>query len=378
MNRRIYFIGGFDPRGAAHYYRLYKEELEKQSQLNMSMSTVGKRQRDSALFSSWRVSSLWDKKESHCEYIFLSWDDIVRKNWTTSIWLLMFKAFAMYRWHMRSNLLKRFKLAGRGPFLCVVLPLIYLSASAILAITLALCSASFIYSITDSWLFSALMFALVMMATYYLTVLAGIKTGIWWVLRTCLFLSSWGRDGNLELDARAEEFAAKIIADNKEFPVDEVLLIGHCVGSLLSISVMANILKKNHESLIDKLKFITLGQCIPYLSYQTSAIKFRQELTLVSKNENFPWLNVVARADPICFDQVNPAIYDNFNTVDIKWPKKYLIKPYEMYHPERYKKLKRNKFRIHFQYIMSSDLFNEYDYFKLTSGLQFAMINPNN
>ena len=46
-----------------------------------------------------------------------------------------------------------------------------------------------------------------------------------------------------------------------------------------------------------------------------------------------------------------------------------------MFEPAVYEKLKQDRFRIHFQYIMAADLPTDYDYFRWTAGSRY-LVDP--
>ena len=367
-NIRVYFISGFDPRGAAFYHRLYREESKKQSHLNGAKIETGKRKRNNGLFNSWEINAQWKSGTVKTDYRFLCWDDIVRKNWIASLGALITKSASMYLWHIRTGQLKKIKEAGNGPYASCLLPLVFVLSSFLVASIIALITGWLLQSLLGNIFISSAsaILSIIMLALWAKRL--GNKFGVWWILQTYLFLSIWGKKDVSALESRLEQFAQQIINDDQESPTEEILLIGHCVGTLLSVSVLAQILKKNQQSLAGKLKLITLGQCIPYISYQTTATRFRQDLTAVVENEYFPWFDFGARADPLCFQQVDPAFAQDMAIQNRYWPIRFTVKPFNMYSPEAYKSIKKNKLRIHFQYLMSSELLTEYDYFKITTG----------
>ena len=79
--RRVHYISGFDPRGAAYYHRLFREEACKQGCLNKAQIHVGSRSRLNANVTRWEVSSKWDGELVHTDYQFMHWDDFVRRHW---------------------------------------------------------------------------------------------------------------------------------------------------------------------------------------------------------------------------------------------------------------------------------------------------------
>jgi len=147
-----------------------------------------------------------------------------------------------------------------------------------------------------------------------------------------------------------------------------VILIGHSVGSILAVSVLARVLGKSAENRIPNMTFVTLGQCIPLISLIPGAASFRLDLKTLAEYPDVPWLDMAARADALCFSQVNPVEFSGIDSPGVKWPKMQVVRPFKMFSPEKYKRLKRNKLRLHFQYLMSSELQTDYDYFLMTAG----------
>ena len=79
--RIVFYFSGFDPRGARHYYQLYRTEAEKQARLAGYDIEIGKRERIDDHLLRWPVA--WQDGETRVEtdYVFGEWDDIVRRFW---------------------------------------------------------------------------------------------------------------------------------------------------------------------------------------------------------------------------------------------------------------------------------------------------------
>lgn len=376
--RKVYFLSGFDPRGAAFYHRLFREESKKQSRLNGSKVITEKRKRNDALFNSWEISSQWGSASVTTDYRFLCWDVIIRENWIESFPDLIKKALAMYLLDIKNGLFKKFKAVAKSPFVSSILPLVFLIVSLSIALCIAAGSGLALYTLIGNQITSYTISILIFVTLMYWAKKLGDKLGVWWILQTYLFLSTWGKKENSSLKICLEQFAQLIITDDQESPADEILLIGHCVGALLSVSVMAQIIKQNQPSLAGKLKLITIGQCIPYVSYQTTATKFRQDLTSVVENKEFPWVDFGARIDPLCFAQADPAYAHGMPIKERLWPTRFTVKPYNMFSPPAYETLKKSRLRLHFQYLMSSDLLTDYDYFRITTGSEILEVSEKN
>jgi len=373
FNKRIYYISGFDPRGARFYHRLFREEAKKSTTLSGAEIDTGRRKVLDKLITQWQVDSVWDGKSYITDYRFMTWDDVMKRYWISNVWILILKSIPMFFNHIKIRLFPKFKKAGRGPYFCSIYPLVFGSLSLLISALVG----SLIY-ILVFWVFSQVWLAtfLSLLSGYFLVryaVRLGESLNVWWILQTYFFISQWSENPLPELEERMRQFAERIIQDQAENPLDEIILVGHCVGSMLAVEVMANIANLKHNGLVGKLSVLTLGQCIPYLSYAPKAAHFRKSLQQFANNKRFHWFDMGAKADPLCFQEVNPALAEGITLEDKNVPYRFIVRPYNMFSAEKYNALKKNKLRMHFQYLMAADIKTDYDYFEIVTG-PFAKI----
>ena len=368
LNKRIYYISGFDPRGARFYHQLFKEESKKSELLSgASISTTRRKVVDQHV-TNWQIDSIWNGVSYKIDYRFMNWDDVIKHYWLSNVWLLIFKSIPMYFNHLKIRLFPKFKKAGRGPYICIIYPLVFCLLSLFLTVLTGFLL-YFLVSYISNFVILAVLTSVAGM--YYFSKFMlhiGDKFNVWWILQTYLFLSLWMQNPLPELETKLKAFAKKIVQEQEDFSVDEVIVVGHCFGSLLVVQMMAELLNLNHDKLKNKLTVVTLGQCIPYLSYAPSASHFREKLQAFANNKFYSWFDMGARADMLCFQQVNPAKAEGVRLESDAVPNQFVVKPFEMFSPERYKVIKKNKMRIHFQYLMAADLKNEFDYFEIVTG----------
>lgn len=368
FNKRIYYISGFDPRGARFYHQLFRDESKKSEQTSGATISTGKRKVLDQHITQWQVDSTWDGVPYKVDYRFMAWDDVIKHYWISNIWMLILKSIPMYFNHLKIRLFPKFKKAGRGPYICIIYPLVFVSLTTLATALIGFFLFVFAFKLSEITFLSIAISALGMYLFVKSAIRMGEKWNVWWILRTYFFLSLWIQRPLPELESKLKAFAERIVQDQKESAVDEVVIVGHCFGSMLAVQVMANILSLNHDELKNKLNVMTLGQCIPYLSYAPAASHFREKLEAFANNKHYPWFDMGARADPLCFQQVNPAIAEGVNLSSDKVPYQFVVKPYEMFSDGKYKELKRNKMRIHFQYLMAADIKTDFDYFEIVTG----------
>ena len=374
FNKRIYYLSGFDPRGARFYHRLFREESKKSAALSGAKIETGKRKVLDNDISQWQIDSVWQGQSYKVDYRVMTWDEVMKFYWIRNVWMLILKSIPMYFNHIKIRLFPKFKKAGRGPYFCSIYPLVFCSLSLLLS-----AAVGFLIYIMISGLFSQFWLALVLavLAAFYViqyAVRLGESLNVWWILQTYYFISIWQEKPLPELEVKLQLFAERIIQDQLENPVDEIILVGHCVGSMLAIEVMSRIINLDYHCLKGRLSVMTLGQCIPYLSYAPKAIHFRQALQQFANSRMFPWFDMGAKADPLCFQLVNPALAEGIVGVDESVPYRFVVRPYNMFSAAKYKELKKNKLRMHFQYLMAADIKTDFDYFEIVTG-PFAKIN---
>lgn len=364
--RKVYFISGFDPRGAAYYHRLYKEEAKKQSVLNCIDIEVGARRKIASHQYQWAIKSVINQQCVNTEYSYLGWDDIVREHWETNGAKLIGQTAKGYWRFTACGALGRIRKLYRGPFYSGIYPILFLFIAILISLIFGGLLADLLIATSFPFLVVGAVCLASMFACYYLAWKIADYIGVLWLLRTNLFVYFWGESTPNKLSERVEIFAKKIVNEQIKSPYDEIILIGHSVGSIVAVSVLARALALSAEKL--NLSLVTLGQCIPVLSLIPSAASFRQDLKTLALQPNIPWLDVVARADPLCFAEVNPISVSGIDSPSVQWPKQQIMRPFKMFSPQQYNRIKRNKLRLHFQYLMSSEYQTDYDFFLLTAG----------
>jgi hypothetical protein len=366
--RRVHYISGFDPRGARFYHRLYREESAKQAPHMGARLEIGERRRLNAQVSTWSIQGSWENLSVHTDYQFMSWDDLVRQHWDSSMWKVAAKIFpALFRslgWQGFCGV----RAASRNAWRSAIFPFCYLVLLA--GLISALVAAVGAMAFQAGWIVGLVAQALATAGIGALGLKFADQIGVFWVARTFMFLATWGHPPHLvSLDQRAKDMADHIVGQQQASPVDEVLIVGHSVGAMLAVSVVAHILEKSRtEPLPAGLQLLTLGECIPYLSLVPTAAAFRRELQKVASDSSIPWNDVTIPADPLCFFKVDPVAASRLTPSVPPKPNLLTARIFRMFSAKTYAKLRWNKLRIHFQYLMASELPNEYDYFLLTAG----------
>ena len=374
--RHVFFISGFDPKGASYYHALHTAEADKQDAVTGTQSTVGQRVRDAQGNSWWTISSVpADPIKAPCEttYEFCRWDDIVRKHWPRSAWRLLADLVFAYSLIIRSGGIVTTWHLSRKTLVGLAYPLVVIGGCLGLATLLSAWAGLALAQSGTPWLVATAaglgLMALGLWATHKLEA----KLNSTWLVRIFSFTGRHACGQLPELDARLDALAEKI-ADKLRSPVagnvDEVLVVGFSVGSILSVSSVARALTGVDLPARPALSLMTLGHCIPMLGLLPQAASFRDELKVLAAESTLRWIDFSSLTDWGSFAMVDPVHACRITLPDGQKYNPTMRSPrfHTQFAAATYDKLRRNKRRIHMQYLMAGELPSDYDYFAITAG----------
>jgi Lipase (class 3) len=359
--RQVFYLSGFDPRGAAFYHRLYQEESALQVKLLRANIEVSPRTRQSNLVNQWTVKADWSEPiatQTNTDYFFLNWDDIVRQYWEANLLKLAWISIPSYWQYMRCGAFSNIQKNHRGPFFSAIYPMLILFLLVLASAFLGLLVASFI---SQPVIAGAVGLAFTAACLNYGAKLIN-QWGVFWLLRTYLFVFRMGLDNSAMMLERLDDFVKFIKQTQLENPADEILLVGHSVGTIMAVHLAA-MYAEQHPNLATKIKLITLGQCIPLLSGMPQATLFNQHFNQLQNQAESSWVDYVARADSLAFCDEQHLLKPEPRQPSIR-----VVRFFNMFEPKRYEQIKKNKLRLHFQYIMATEKLGDYDYFSITAG----------
>lgn len=365
VKRNVFYLSGFDPRGASFYHRLYKEESAKQASLLNAEIKVGPRSRQDKHVNHWIIKSNFHHFQPpqivETDYFFLNWDDIIRAHWEPSLYKLIFTSFINYWRYYRCGAFAKIRQYYKKPFLSALYPWLYLILLTIFSLLFGYSVAEIVSHFMPS-LFIILFAIVAVTASFLVGLKLGNHLGVFWLLRTYNFVAQQGFNNSVQLRGRIDYFTDFIKKTILAQPADENLLIGHSVGSIFAIHLLASFSIQN-PTLARQLKLVTLGQCIPLLAGMPQATLFHQHLEYIENQHPILWIDYLARADSLGFLREDGVS----NSLLIR-PSTKIVRFFKMFSAQKYKKIQRNKLKLHFLYIMATDILGDYDYFSLTVG----------
>jgi pimeloyl-ACP methyl ester carboxylesterase len=363
-SRTVFFLSGFDPKGAAHYHALYRDEAARQASAGGLSIQTGPRRRLDNGDACWSLSAGTPSGPVTTRYHFMRWDDIVRKHWPRGSAELWFEVVRTNLFNLRHGALWRMLQSAWPPLLAVVLGLPLVWAVAFWFLTI------------QGWgaLWSALAGLIPAAGLLWVAHKLEGRLSMSWLMRSYAFNRRQALGQTPELEQRLDQHAATLILHLRQAQDDEVLLVGHSSGAIMAASVLARALKLDPAlgSLGPRVALLTLGHWIPLLGCLPQAGAFRSELHALGCARDIDWIDFTAPPDGCCFALVDPLAACGVEREGSATDRPKLLSPrfMNMFEPERYRQLRRDKFRVHFQYLMASEKPAGYDYFAITAGDQ--------
>lgn len=358
QRRQVFYIAGFDHRGAAHYHSLYQNHAHTQAKNTDYQITVSDAQSVSAHQMTWQIDYQDQQGTCQTDYSYLVWDDITRaemKPLGLDFYTSCLDAFVIY---IRSGFLKNARQHAWPFAFCMTAAygVVLTSPWAAVAVIALMVSGKV------SWWLGLIALALLWMLVRW----TNKKLNVMWLAHGFSFSARHASDESM-MAARLDEFAQTIVAAVQSKQYDEVMVIGHCYGSALLTPVMARVT----TALADQpnptaLSVISLAQTSPLLSWLPQAKWYKQYMQQIDLSK-LTWVDFSSPADGVCFPKL-----DIFANAGVNQPNALTLKSprfFKLFDAKEYQRIiRKNKFRIHFQYLLSSKFTQEYDFFAMTAG----------
>jgi len=370
--RHVFFLSGFDPKGASYYHGLYRSQAALQGAVNGMRFDVAPRVRAPDGGSTWLVECRSAHATTETVYEYARWDDIVRAYWPRTGIQVMAAALRVYvnalGW--RAPLQKVWRRSPRT-LVSLFYPAVYWMVALMVAGLggwMAVFAARALLPLQGAAAYVAGGAAAAMLWAAAVSLERRINT--MWLVRIYDFAILWAKGRLPHLQRRMDMFAERIQEKLRDPDVDEVLLVGFSVGTMLAASVAARVQRASNAAELARFNLLTLGHCIPLLGLIPEAREFREELRQLGGDPAVRWNDYSSPTDWGSFALVEPISFCMGASIAVNPPRMASPRFHTMFAAERYALLRRDKRRMHLQYLMAGELPSQYDYFSLTAGPQ--------
>ncbi len=350
FKRKVFYVGGFDPRGVRFYHSLAAEAVSRYAGLTGEPATVSTRRNHGAFRTDWTIAN--PAQDVETEYSFLRWDDIVREAWIKNPLKLGVRAWHAYRANLKHLDFETGKKFGKGPLVTLFYP-------PVLTIVLPLLITLILWGVAAIWLPGLVALVLAFVAAVAISAPLLTKWHAPWLLRFFVFNSELGGgERHPEIEHRLAAFTDEI-ATALDDPWDEIILLTHSNGSILSIPLMVRLLGRRGDQLPANFTLVTMGHCIPLVACRRDATRFHDQLRRLA-TADFRWIDIGSPPDGAAYHGVNPMAIvapDPKPRIELLSPRFHLF-----YNPDTYHKGYANKYEIHFDYLRTGDRISPLDF----------------
>lgn len=370
--RHVFFFAGFDPKGAGFYHRLWQSEAPAQAEVGGYRIDVGSRRKLPDGNSQWSATAEMAGEAVESVVEFVRWDDLVRAHWPRQPWPLLRDMACSYAYAFRAGMVTSVARLAPKALVAWLYPLAFVLVMSLFGLLLALAGLDLVRTLdAPAWL-QGLAVLGISVLVFRLAMAIENRLNTTWLARIFRFASLVARDRVPALEARLDRAAAAIAARLRDPSLDEVLVVGFSVGSILAASAVA----RARAQVTDgegsaRLSLLTLGHCIPVLACLPEAGRFRRELASLGGDAALVWVDYSSVTDWGSFAQVDPvrACVQDLAAADDRSERHWKSPRFHtLFDPATYVRLRRDKRRMHLQYLLAGQLRGDYDYFALTAG----------
>jgi hypothetical protein len=369
--RHVFYVEGYDPRGAEGYHRLFARELKRFTQTWGIEATLSELAVDSDDIAHWTVATKAPNWQTFTRYEFVRFEHVVnagarrpmaRQIARTLQW--MFDDLASGAFWRTVRAAWRFALH----LMVVQAPLVGWLALTIAAgcgagFALARATASVPAGIFAGAFVAAALLALLRPLSEW-SVLLQVANG-WPLMR------DFARGRPSGYDRPVEAFARRLVAATRAGEVDEILIVGHSAGGLTAPIVTTRALELDPDlgRHGPRVALVTVGSLLPAFALHPAAGRMRDAVRRLALEPAVRWVDCQARKDIMNFWDFDPVAGVGVDvgaagTNPMVWP----VRLRDMLTDAAYDRVRGSQFRMHYQYVMANDRRAPYDYFMLVCG----------
>ena len=377
QHRHIIYIQGYDPRGLAQYYRMFRTELRKFGRLYQVSATMGRPKAAPAgemasEIASWTIETKADDWQTRTTYDFLRFEDFIQRDLAQPIWHTVLQAVWIYWRLVFSGTIARFWRAHWRFATFITYPHFLLLLEAVGAAGIAFAFEKGLDALGIPNLFSIAAAVAVFVALLG-TVLKNTEnqTYLLYVLSDTIWTWEFSHRARPEWDRRIDRFAQHLVKTARETDAEEIVIVGHSSGSFLGTEMLAQALKLDpalgrHGP---RIVLLTIGGNFPIVGFQAVSQQFRDNLRMLAVEPSIDWIDCQSRKDVMNFYPFDPIVGHDIDVGAVRRnPKIVSVRFRDIIKPEHYNAFRWKFFRVHFQFVMANERPNAYDFFMIVCG----------
>lgn len=372
--RLVIYVQGYDPRGLPEYYRMFRREFRRTCELYGLTGKVGRvEDNPERSATSWDITTRGDGWQVETRYMFLRWEDIIRKDFARPTW---WKIVQMYRaigaGFLEGGIRRIFRAHWRfGLF--TIYPFVLM--------TLWLLLGAFFGTVCMKLVASLGAPAPVANIVGIITGLGAFSSALWlteprtYLLYLCddiISTNQFALGERPDWEQRMELFADNVVEAVRDSKADEAIIVGHSSGSFLAADVVDRALARDPQlgRHGPKVRMLTIGGNMPIVGFNPAAKWFRNRLRRLAVTREIDWVDYQSRHDIMNFWPFDPiAGHDIVLNDDERRNPRVVAVSFRDLWKENFSRRRWRFFRTHFQFLHANErLGAAYDYYLICCG----------
>ena len=373
QHRHIIYVQGYDPRGLAQYYRMFRTELRKFGRLYQLTATISRPQSaPDGERASWTIETKASDWQTRTSYDFLRFEDLIQRDLAAPIWRTVFQAIWIYWRLVFGGTIARFWKAHWRFATFITYPHLLLLVEALCSLGIAAAFAKGLdaLGIPDPFSIAAAIAVFVVLLGTVLKYTEN-QTYLLYLLSDTIWTWEFSHRQRPEWDQRIDRFAQHLVNVARSSDAEEIVVVGHSSGSFLGAEILARALKLDpslgrHGP---RIVLLTIGGNFPIVGFHAVSQDFRDHLRLLAVEPSIDWIDCQSRKDVMNFYPFDPIAGHGIDVgATRRNPTIVPVRFREIIKPEHYNVFRWKFFRVHFQFVMANERPHAYDFFMIVCG----------
>lgn len=365
--RHVFHLAGYDPIDIAGQHRRFRRELAKFAATWCVKADVSDMAGGEAAY--WSISAQGPNWATETVFEPLDWHDIVATDIAAATPRLLWTGFLACADFIISGTVFRYFGASHRYALFFMVPFLYVLLFVAVSVGLVFAAVPAVAALLpDGGLVRGAAGCVAALTLFALLMRwPGRKLRVAQGLADWAFARDYMYGRRPDVAARLTAFRDRIVARSRATGADEILFVGHSLGAIFLVDVMARALA---NGLGDgaQLSVLTVGATIPKISLHPAGGFLRDAATRLAAAPGVFWAEYQARDDAISFYKFHPvALRPIDETGDVK-PVVHRVQFHQMMKPETFRRHRFRYMRLHYQFVMANDRRAGYDYFMQVCG----------
>jgi thioesterase domain-containing protein len=381
--RYFLHVSGFDPYDAIARYRRFVREVPRFAATWNVQAHVSAINRDGAPGSHWTVTTQAPGWQVATVFEPLDWSDIVRGELKRSSGRRLYEGLATFTEFLCTGTSWRYFTANWRYGMFFLIPFLNVFLFAALAIAAGCYAGAAIMGVVASTLWGVVGAGAT--AALVFTALMRWPGERWRVpdaLADWVFAREYMLGRHPEMNARIEDFAARVVACARRADAQEIVIAGHSLGATVAVDVLARAFDRDPRlgRRGPRLNLLTIGATIPKLALHPRGAWLRASARRLAAEPSLTWAEFQARDDFISFHKFDPVKLarvpphcsappaGDARQEEEDSPIIRRVQIHQMLNAPTLRRLRFSYMRLHYQFVMANERRAAYDYFMLMCG----------